>query len=311
MIIDGHAHLWEKREAFPDVFVNSLCRIWESREGKEGMERHLATLDHGTVEDLINDMDEAGVDKAVVSPVDFGILCEEEPRIPILRQNEYVAESQEKYPDRIIGFVGVEALRNTAIEILEKGVTEWGLKGVKIFTTRYKATDERIQPFLEKVNELEFPVLFHQGIGPLPFLMQYGNPADLDVLALRYPKMKIIAAHVARGWDDFLTEMLTYRVGRIYTDLSAKQPLFLSSPWRFIMQMRYLMDRIPNSVLMGTDWPTLTSSPLPTYKEWFDIIRNLKIPEQVLQLGLGIKDFSQHEKDLILGENAKHLLGIE
>ncbi len=312
MIIDGHAHLWEKREALPDVFVNSLCRTWESREGKEGMERRLATLDHATVEDLINDMDEAGVDKAVVFPADFGVLCEEEPRINILRQNEYVAESQAKYPDRIIGFVGVEALRNNAIEILETGVNEWGLKGVKIFTTRYKATDERIQPFLERVNKLEVPALFHRGIGgPLPFLTQYGNPEDLDDLSLRYPKMKIIAAHVARGWDDLLTEMLTYRVGRIYTDLSAKQPLFHSSPWRFTMQMRYLMDRIPNSVLMGTDWPTLAVSPLPTYKEWFDIIRNLKIPDQVLQLGLGIKDFSQYEKDLILGENAKHLLGIE
>ncbi len=311
MIIDVHAHLLEKREAFPDVFINSLCRMWESREGKEAMERHMAALNHSTVEDLINDMDEAGVDKAVVCPLDFGLMCEEEPRIPIWKQNEYIAESQEKYPDRIIGLVGVDALRNNSIEILEKGVTELGLKGVKIFPTMYKVTNEKIQPFLEKVNELELLALFHQGIDPLPFLMQYGNPVDLDVLALRYPKMKIIAAHVARGWDDLLTEILTYRVGRIYTDLAAKQPLLLSSPWRFTMQMRYLMDRIPNSVLMGTDWPTNTSPPLPTYKEWFDIIRNLKIPEQVLQLGLGIRDFSQHEKDLILGENAKPLLGIE
>jgi hypothetical protein len=49
----------------------------------------------------------------------------------------------------------------------------------------------------------------------------------------------------------------------------------------------------------------------PADKQWFDIIRNLRIPEQVLQLGSGIKDFTQQEKDLVLGENTKRFLGIE
>ena len=70
------------------------------------------------------------------------------------------------------------------------------------------------------------------------------------------------------------------------------------------------MDKIPNSVLMGSDWPWIIRSPHPTYKQWFDVIRNLKIPEPVLQLGLGIKDFSQEEKDKLLGENARALLKI-
>ena len=68
------------------------------------------------------------------------------------------------------------------------------------------------------------------------------------------------------------------------------------------------MDRIPSLILMGSDWPWAKNAPL-SHKAWFDAIRNLKIPEPVLRLGLGVKDFSQEEKDRILGENARTLFG--
>lgn len=73
--------------------------------------------------------------------------------------------------------------------------------------------------------------------------------------------------------------------------------------------MRYFMDRIPRFVLMGSDWLYTKNAPL-SHQEWFDAIRNLKIPEPVLKLGLGIRDFSQEEKDMLLGENARSLFGI-
>jgi len=304
MIIDVHTHLMESVKAYPKKFYDSLYRVWVTREGKEEAERKAAEL-NGTAEKLIKDMDEGRVDKAVVTPVDFGIMCEQEPEIPIWEQNEYIAESQRKYPDRIIGFVGLDPIRKGAPELLEKAVTDLGLQGVKVFPGTYKVTDDRIQPFWQKVNELELPVLLHQGIDPYPYLMQYGNPLDLDALALKYPKITFNAAHIARGFDNLLTEIIVYRPGRIYTDISAQQPHYSASRWHCIMNLRHVMDRIPSAVMMGSDWPT---NPIP---EWFDIIRDLKIPEPVLQLGLGIRDFSQEEKELILGENAKHFLGIE
>jgi predicted TIM-barrel fold metal-dependent hydrolase len=57
---------------------------------------------------------------------------------------------------------------------------------------------------------------------------------------------------------------------------------------------------------MGTDWPFIKFPPLPTHKEWFDFIRNLKVPEPGLVFGM--RDFSQEEKDKILGENARAVL---
>jgi len=310
MVIDVHTHIFESLAAFPKVWVDELYQSKVASLGKEVADRFLAGYD-GRVEALIKDMDEAGVDKSVVLPLDFAIMCRQEPEISVWRANEYAAEAQSKYPDRIIAFVGVDPLRRDAVELLETAVTKWGLKGVKIYPTTFRVTDDVVQPFMKKVNELEIPALFHQGSDPLPYVIKYGNPVDLDTLTLLYPKMKIIAAHYAPGYENILTGILRYKQGRIYADLALMQGYeWRLSPWHFTMQMRYWMDKFPRSILMGSDWPFMRRPPVPSHKEWFDIIRNLKIPKQVLELGLGIKDFTQEEKDMILGENARSLLKI-
>lgn len=310
MVIDTHVHIFETPEVYPASYLEQMYHDWMEKFGKERADERRAAFD-GRVEVLLKDMGEAGVDKSVVSPWDIGLLWDEEPKISIWRSNEYIAECQGKYSDRIIGFVGVDPLRKDAIELLEKGITKWGLQGAKVFMSKCKVTDERVQPFMEKANELELPVLFHTGMDSLPYLMQNGNPVDLNTLMLRCPKLNIIAAHVSRGWEHLLVEILSRSGEAMATDICGYQRLYLSTYWHFIQQMRYLMDRIPSLVLMGSDWPFLKGYPMLTHKEWFDVIRNLKIPEPVLQLGLGIKDFSQQEKDLILGGNAKRFLGIE
>jgi predicted TIM-barrel fold metal-dependent hydrolase len=313
MIIDVHTHIFESAAAFPQVWLDEEYRFKKDVMGAAAFEGwKTAFNESGRVETLIVDMDEAGINKSVVLPLDWGIVCRQEAKLSIWRTNEYAAEAQRKYPDRIIGFVGVDPLRGKeAIELLEKGVKEWGLKGVKIISSTFKVTDPSVQAFMSKINELGVPTLFHMGSDPSPFAIHNGNPADLDTLSLWYPKMKMIAAHCARGYQELLTEILCFKGGTMYAEISGLQYELMKSPWHFKLQMRYLMDKVPRSVLMGTDWPFIKTPPMPTHKEWFDAIRKLKIPEQVLQLGLDIRDFSQNERDMILGGNAKSLLGLE
>jgi hypothetical protein len=183
--------------------------------------------DNARVERLINDMDKAGVDVSVCLPVDLAFLCQEEPETPILEANEYVAEAQAKYPDRIIGFFGCDPMRPGATDMLEKGINELGLKGVKIFPGWFFPTDERISPFIKKIEDLEVPILIHQGADPSPFIMKYGDPQYLDDLLSKFPRLKMIAAHYARGWEDLLYQMLVYRPDRIWTDVSGLQYEYL------------------------------------------------------------------------------------
>lgn len=321
MVIDAHCHLFQSLDAFPAGLIEGMRKAkTESFRGmykSENMARKaaddwLAGLSgSGTIEECIKTMDATDVDVSVVSIWDAGVMCNQEPKISIWEQNKYVAEAQKRHPDRIIGLVGVDPLRKEAIEIVEKGVTELGLKkGVKVYSSSCRPTDERIQPFLAKLNELELPALFHAGSDPLPLLIQYGDPRDLDALTLKYPKMKIQAGHCARGFEHLLTEIICFREGMIYQDLSGLQDYYQKSPWHFLLYLRYVMDRVPRSVMMGTDWPWTRIPPRLSAKEWFDLIRNMKIPKPVLDLGLGMRDFTQEEKDMILGENARRFYGI-
>lgn len=308
MIIDFHTHVFESLASFPKPWIKESFEVMRYKMGGEAFEKARPGFDSmGRVEELIKIMDEAGIDKSVALPLDYGIQCHEEPEVSVWRANEYVAEAQKRYPDRIIGFVGVDPLRPGAVELLETGITKWGLKGVKVMPSTCQVTDVSVQKFMAKINELEIPALFHQGADPLPFIAKYGSPVDLDELTLYYPKMKLIAAHCSRGWERLLIAIAEWRRGIIYTDISGMQTPYQRSTWWVIILLRQLMDTIPDSVLMGTDWPFNKTL---THKQWFDTIRNLQIPEPVLRLGMGIKDFSQEEKDKILGENARALLNL-
>jgi predicted TIM-barrel fold metal-dependent hydrolase len=307
--IDFHTHLFESFSSFfPKSWADEAFQLLRFRLGEDAFEKARPSFETmGRVEELIKAMDEAGIDKSVALPLDYGIMSHEEAEVSVWRVNEYVAEAQKRYPDRIIGFVGVDPLRPDAVELLETGVTKWGLKGVKLFPSTFQLTDLSVQKFFAKANELEIPVLCHQGTDPLPYIAKHGSPVELDELTLYYPKMKLIAAHCSRGWERLLIAIAEWRRGIIYTDLSGLQTTYLRSTWWLIMLLRHLMDMIPDLVLMGSDWPFVKTL---TTKQWFDTIRNLQIPEPALKLGLGIKNFSQEEKNKILGENAKVLLHL-
>lgn len=308
MIVDVHTHPFESTKVLPKAWLEGWYKTKVATFGEATAKRLMANFD-ASVDALLRDMDAAGVDMAVVAHLDYSIYCQQEPEVSVWRANEYLAEMQAKYPDRIIAFVGVDPRRKDAIALLEKAVGEWKVRGIKVMLN-CPVTDEVVQPFMAKMNDLGVPAIFHMGTSPAPHAAKYGNPADLDLLTHRYPGMKVIAAHVAKGYSDLLLAIIKYRAGTIATDISSFQYDYYQSRWHFLLAMREMMDKIPNSVMMGSDWPFIIQAPLPTYKEWFDAIRGLKIPEPLLQLDWGMKQFSDEEKEKLLGSNARSFLKI-
>ena len=304
MIIDMHVHIFEEK-MWPKSFLDAIREHKKRILPEEEYKRYKL---EAKIETLIKDMDEARIDVSVCLPIDFAFMCDEEPEMSIWKANEYVAEAQDKYPSRIVGFAGVDPQRPGAVALLEKAVKEWGLKGVKIYAGNFYPTEERIATFMKKVEDLNVPVLFHQGTDPHPFAVKYGNPEYLDDLMIKYPRLRIIAAHLARGYEALLVEWAAYLPNRLWTDVSGWQYQCAYSPWYFFMQMRYLLDRIPNAILMGSDWPALKFAPLPSNKGWIDLFRNLTLPEGFLAMGM--RQFTEEEKEKILGGNARQLLNL-
>ena len=305
MIIDIHTHIYD-RKMYPKRFWEGLFEIKKRTLSDDEFKRWESATD-GNVNNLIKDMDDAGIDISVCLTSDYAFLSQEEAEIPIWNANVLVAEAQQKYPDRIIGFAGVDPLRPGAVDLIEKGVKELGLKGVKFFPYLQNPNEQSIAPFMQKVADLGVPVLFHQGTDPLPFLAKYGDPRYLDDLLYRHPQLRITAAHCARGYEDLLVEMAIGRPKRLWTDLSGMQHEYVASPWHFLTRMRYMLDRMPNAVMIGSDWPFLkTIQSYPSHKGWIDVIKNLELPKAFLNMGM--KQFNKEEKIKVLGENAKEFL---
>jgi hypothetical protein len=305
MIIDVHVHMFETKM----MNRKMMTSLYEHKRSILSPDDFKNFKYDGTLKTLIKDMDEAGIDISVCLPIDLAFMTGEEAEVPVWQFNEYVAEAQAKYPERIIGFFGCDPMRPGSVEMLEKGIKELKLKGVKIFPGWFYPSDERVSKFMQKIEELGVPLLIHSGADPHPFSIKFGDPRYLDDVLLRFPKLKMVSAHIAHGFEELFIKMALYRPGRIWTDLAAWQYEHVYSQWHFLTQLRHTLDLIPNAVLFGSDWPLLKSSPFVSQKGWVEFFKNLKLSQPCLEMGM--KQFTAEEKRKLLGENARVLLNLK
>jgi predicted TIM-barrel fold metal-dependent hydrolase len=263
---------------------------------------------NATPEILIRDMDQAGIDKSVVFTVDWG-LASEGFKVSIEDANKFVADAVDQYPDRLIGFVAVDPRRGEkAVGLLEKGVKEWGMKGLKLHpSVGYYPSDMSIMKGLyDAAMELEIPVMTHTGFIFGPMQAKFTQPIHLDDVGAKYPDLKVIAAHFGNPWTDELL-VLCQRRPAIYTDISSTaQTMLTYNPVKFIEDLRVAMSMFPKKVMFGSDWPLL--KPAMDQKTLVTKMQQLAVPTFLRESGY--MNFTAGEKDLIMFKNAKALLKI-
>jgi predicted TIM-barrel fold metal-dependent hydrolase len=167
-------------ETSGDLVIDAHCHIGRSLSAEE----------------MIEMMDEAGVRRAVVfvTPFLWGLPGQADYH----DTNDYIADMQAKYPDRLTGFACVNPHLKPGRE-LERCVKQLGLRGIKIhpenhcFTADSLIGGEMMEAVvaLQKEAAARIPVLSHgmTTIGAMPD--QFGR------LAGRYPDVTIIIAHGA------------------------------------------------------------------------------------------------------------------
>jgi len=132
--------------------------------------------------------------------------------------NDYIAGCVHQYPDRIVGFAGIDvAAGPPAVAELERAVTRLGFKGVSLDPHAAKAypSDPRFYPIYRKALELDVPVVFTMG----PIVGKWGGPQGVDDLAEEFPDLKIVCSHgVWPQVTEFLA--LVYRHENVYLEAS-------------------------------------------------------------------------------------------
>jgi predicted TIM-barrel fold metal-dependent hydrolase len=278
-IIDAHAHWYRRDIIWPEdhwkFVITSFSALSGGKYSEDEMEGLLCDEDGSN---LIKTMDEAGIDKTVILPVDFGILYEEPP-IDYMGMNKLYSELAKQYPDRIFTYFGIDPRRDKAAYIFEKAIGEYGnIKGLKIYPPCGFSPSEAILDNLYAVCEKHnLPVVTH-GCESAYNEIQYGAPEYLLDVLKRRPKLKLVYAHV--GWNQFFEGAvnLLRDYENVYADISGWQTF---SDEDIIEKLEYIDKKVGSTdkIMFGTDAPNFDIF-VPA-KPWVERVAALKLPDDV------------------------------
>jgi predicted TIM-barrel fold metal-dependent hydrolase len=186
---------------------------------------------------LIARMDEAGVDRAVATPI---------VDLPNLNPNalDWIEEAVARFQGRIVGFPRIHPwYGERALAILDEALGRRGMKGLKLHPTSsivHPADGLSVQ-LIRRAAEYGAPTLFHCGDDPLT------APLALAQAAARCPQATILAGHMGGYFHGDAMLEVAERHPNLLLETSA-----MPSPARITEAVRRLgADR----VVFGSDGP--------------------------------------------------------
>jgi aminocarboxymuconate-semialdehyde decarboxylase len=308
VIIDWHTHVYPPEEQ-ENPFWKGKCPM--------------------RVENVLEWMDRAGIDRNCISnPYHELAYCDRAEQLRrVKRVNEYISETVNKYPNKLIGFAtGVPCGGDEFVRETERALTQLGLKGVIAMSSikgAYPDDDEAL-PFFDLLCKLDVPIMIHppavafgeERLKDYRLASSVGRPAD-NMLAIsrlivrgifeRFPTLKFVGSHLGGGISEIIGRLnYAYELQEEAYFLGSYEPMQIKkAPGEYLKMMwldstsyhapalKCAIETVgADHVLFGTDAP-----PLAVLKP-----RGLKLVQDL--------DIPPADKDKILAGNAKKLLKL-
>lgn len=218
---------------------------------------------------------------------------------PAANVNDITAEFVRSRPDKLIGFLSVHPFAPNAMEEIDRGVHELGLRGIKL-GPNYQNFDplcREARAIYARAQALGLPMLFHQGTSPIRTApIRYAHPLLMDEIAIAYPELRIVMAHMGHPWQAD-TIVVIRKHPHVYADVSA---LFYR-PWSYYTGMRLATEwKVLHKLLLGSDFPIITP------QETIDHLRTVNQSVQVV----GLPPIPLDEMEAIIHRDSLTLLGL-
>jgi uncharacterized protein len=308
MLIDSHYHfiarITEKAAAgMVGMMVHAAKKLRMNPDYEAWLKTALQTWGDPLGDRLIEKMDESGIDVTVAVNVDdFNIkqlTCEK-----MQDQNRILGEAARRHSGRIIGLGGVDPRRPEAADMARACLEEYGLRGFKYHPDHgFDPTGPESYKVLEVLAKHKGILLSHTSPLIPNAHYKFAEPMLLGEIAVSFPEIKIIAAHMGGfiNWRPWAA-LAAYQPN-IYGDLAFWDDLAFKNYELYCRELRTLIDLVgPTKILFGSDAPI--QALLYPVKTMIGFIRDL--PEKA---PAGIC-FTPEEVDLLLGGNAQALLGL-
>ncbi|MGD8376387.1 MAG: amidohydrolase family protein [Acidobacteriota bacterium] len=281
MVTDIHVHIQPWDMLLPEVSRSM-------RHGRADLE-----LIRNCVDDpgaLVRHLDAEGIDRVALvnypSPDLMGFTD---------AVNDWVIDYCRPHPDRLIPVGSVHPRFSEDPGGEARRILDGGIRILKVHPPHqlFHANAYRdggawpgLAAVYDAAQERGAPVMVHTGTSIFPGARnRYGNPMDVDDVAVDFPDLPILLAHGGRPlWMDEAFFLLR-RHPNVHLDVSGIPPARL-------LDYFPRLEQIADKVLWGTDWP---APGVPGLRANLDVFRGLGLPPAV--------------QDAVLHGNAARLLG--
>jgi len=245
MIVDCHTHVWQSPEQLGQLELGEMSRnlklrgrlanskpVWRSIPAADP-DHHWASS--GTV------------DKSIVLGFKSRYLRAEIP-------NQFVADYVARFPQKLIGFAGIDPTEPSALDDLRSARSEMLLRGMTISPANqdYHPSDSRAMRVYAEAERLCMPILVHPG-GHFTehSKLEYGRPHLIDEVARSFPKLRIVIAAMGMPWIDETITMLG-KHPNVFADVSG----MLARPWQAYNALVSAHEsQVIDKLLFGSDFP--------------------------------------------------------
>lgn len=191
--------------------------------------------------------------------------------------NEFAVRYAEAAPERLLPFGGVHARFTRDPEGDVDRLVEMGIRCMKIHPSHqcfpanaYTEGLDALGRIYRRCEERGLPVLIHTGTSIFPGARsKWGNPLEVDDVAIDFPDLKIGIAHGGRPFWMQEAFFILRRHRNVYLEVSGIPPAKL-------LEYFPRLEEIGHKTVWGTDWPSPGVKDLRQNIEQF---RALPLPE--------------------------------
>jgi len=213
--------------------------------------------------------------------------------------NDTVKAQVNLAPERLVFFTSIDPSEKDFMSELERTHQYLGARGIKLgpIYQGVHPLDKRYRSIYSYAQKHGLPIIIHMATtftGSFP--LEYARPIYIDEIAISYPELTIVLAHLGHPWYEEAAAVIR-RHPHVYADISA----LYYRPWQFYNALLTVVEYgVHSKVLFGSDFPfTVPAESIEGLRNVNYLVKGThlpRIPEEV------IED--------ILHRNSFHLLGI-
>jgi predicted TIM-barrel fold metal-dependent hydrolase len=259
VIIDIHSHTWQYPQHFGDDFRDQAAQAWGGHD----------------VDLTVRFEDYARQSLEDVKTIVFGGKAK---LSGMWVDDTYVAEYVAEHPNDLIGFLSVDPTQPGWRDELEHGHTDLKLRGIKLLSmyAGFRPCDRELDDLWAYATKHRLPVLLHTGttfITQAP--LECTLPRHLDDVAIRYPDVKIIMAHLSHPYGGECAATIR-KHPNVYADVSAIH----YRPWQLYNALMLVQEYcVWDKLLFGTDYPFATiDNTLEGLRSLNDMLEGTSLP---------------------------------